>query len=293
MRPKLQDVIERAWNEIANLPDGEQPKIHDNQLALELARYYEQDGHTAQQREDTLKADTWTLLCAYSFALREIPRYWKPEPIRTKKAYHIMALCMRLILDEIIALAFNMGLRLPQDTLKEYEKHELWLQEFKPFVAQLYGEISGDEASTPTTPQQSPEDGAEGQQPAGNMDEAESQSEASSLPQFTNSFSFEIALPLADLLKELVTSGMIIDITKDNFVIHIRSAYFLDIATSKVTAKRLVRFFGEYAKKRNEYRKTGAELMGVDVPSLSKGNGAKIDSILEEYKSLFNQKCHK
>lgn len=165
MRPKLQDVIERAWNEIANLPDGEQPKIHDNQLALELARYYEQDGHTAQQREDTLKADTWTLLCAYSFALREMPRYWKPEPIRTKKAYHYMALCMRSILDELIYLAFNMGLRLPQDTLKEYERHELWVQDFKLFVAQLYGEISGDEASTLTTRQPSPKDGAESQQP--------------------------------------------------------------------------------------------------------------------------------
>ena len=165
MRPTLQDVIERAWNETANLPDGEKPKIHDNQLALELARYYEQDGHTAQQREDALKADTWTLLCAYSFALRGIPRYWKPEPIRTKKAYHYMALSMRSILRDLIILAFDMGLRLPQDTLKEYERHELWVQDFKPDVAQLYGEISGDEASTPTTPQPSPEDGAESQQP--------------------------------------------------------------------------------------------------------------------------------
>jgi hypothetical protein len=174
MRPKLQDVIERAWNEIANLPDGEQPKIHDNQLALELARYYEQDGHTAQQREDALKADTWTLLCAYSFALRGIPRYWKPEPIRTKKAYHYMALCMRSILRELIYLAFNMGLRLPQETLKEYERHELWVQDFKPFVAQLYGEISGDEASAEGQQPAGNEDeaSAEGQQPAGNEDEA-------------------------------------------------------------------------------------------------------------------------
>lgn len=172
MRPTLQDVIERAWNETANLPDGEKPKIHDNQLALELARYYEQDGHTAQQREDALKADTWTLLCAYSFALRGIPRYWKPEPIRTKKAYHYMALSMRSILRDLIILAFDMGLRLPQDTLKEYERHELWVQDFKPDVAQLYGEISGDEASTPTTPQPIPKDEAEGQQPAANEDEA-------------------------------------------------------------------------------------------------------------------------
>lgn len=172
MRPTLQDVIERAWNETANLPDGEQPKIHDNQLALELARYYEQDGHTAQQREDMLKADTWTLLCAYSSALRQMPRYWKPEPIRTKKAYHYMALSMRSILRDLIFLAFNMGLRLPQDTLKEYERHELWVQDFKPDVAHLYGEISGDEASTLTTPQQCPEDEAEGQQPAANEDEA-------------------------------------------------------------------------------------------------------------------------
>lgn len=171
MRATLQDVIERAWNEIANLPDGERPNIYANQLALELARYYEQDGRTTQQRENTLKNDVWTLLCAYSFALRQIPRYWKPEPIRTEKAYNYMASCMRSILTDLISITSGMGLYLPQDALKEYEGQELWAQEFKPHIAQLYGEILGADASIQITPQPTPKDGAESQHPAINWDD--------------------------------------------------------------------------------------------------------------------------
>ena len=159
MRPKLQDVIERAWNEIANLPNEEKPKLHTNQLALELARFYEQDGRTPQQRENTLKADVWTLLCAYSFALRKMPRYWKPEPLRHKNAYSFMAICMRSILTDLIVLASNIGLRLPQDELERYEGQELWVQDIKPLIAEIYGENTMDEALIPTLYEESTEIG--------------------------------------------------------------------------------------------------------------------------------------
>ena len=176
MRPTLQDIINREWNESANLPDGEKPKVYSSQFALELARYYEQDGRTPQQREDTLKADVWTLFYAYSCAIRKEPRYWKPEPLRCKDAYNRMAVGLRLILCDLLALVFDMGLSLPQDELKRYDGIELWVQDIMPFVPQLYGGNTGlpkgDEASTQGTAQQSQKDGTEGQQPAANVDEA-------------------------------------------------------------------------------------------------------------------------
>ena len=140
MRPTLQDIIERAWNEIANLPDNERPKVSANQLSIELAREYEKDGRTPQQREETLKADIDTLFYAYSFALRKLPRYWNPEPIRHKRAYNYMALCLRSILCNLLALTSGMGLYLPQDELQRYEGIELWVHDIQPFIVQTTGE---------------------------------------------------------------------------------------------------------------------------------------------------------
>jgi hypothetical protein len=140
MRPTLQDIIERAWNEIANLPDNERPKVSANQLSIELAREYEMDGRTPQQREETLKADIDTLFYAYSFALRKLPRYWNPEPIRHKRAYNYMALCLRSILCNLLALTSGMGLYLPQDELQRYEGIELWVHDIQPFIVQTTGE---------------------------------------------------------------------------------------------------------------------------------------------------------
>ena len=139
MRPTLQDVIERAWNEIANLPDNERPKVSTNQLSIELAREYERDGRTPQQREETLKADIDTLFYAYSFALRKLPRYWNPEPIRHQRAYNIMALCLRSMLTNLLALTSGMGLYLPQDELQRYEGIELWVHDIQPFIVQTTG----------------------------------------------------------------------------------------------------------------------------------------------------------
>ena len=140
MRPTLQDVIERAWNEIANLPDYERPKISTNQLSIELAREYERDGRTPQQREETLKADIDTLFYAYSFALKKLPRYWNPEPLRHERAYSIMALCLRSILTNLLALTSGMGLYLPQDELQRYEGIELWVHDIQPYIVQTTGE---------------------------------------------------------------------------------------------------------------------------------------------------------
>lgn len=139
MRPTLQDVIERAWNEIANLPDNERPKVSTNQLSIELAREYERDGRTPQQREETLKADIDTLFYAYSFALRKLPRYWNPEPLRHERAYNLMALCLRSILTNLLALTSDMGLYLPQDELQRYEGIELWVHDIQPFTVRATG----------------------------------------------------------------------------------------------------------------------------------------------------------
>lgn len=146
MRPTLQDIIERAWNEIANLPDNERPKVSANQLSIELAREYEKDGRTPQQREETLKADIDTLFYAYSFALRKLPRYWNPEPLRNERAYNIMALCLRSILCNLLALTSGMGLYLPQDELQRYEGIELWVHYIQPFIVQTTGEKPHPEA---------------------------------------------------------------------------------------------------------------------------------------------------
>ncbi len=153
MRPTLQDVIERAWNEIANLPDNERPKVSTNQLSIELAREYERDGRTPQQREETLKADIDTLFYAYSFALRKLPRYWNPEPLRHERAYNLMALCLRSILTNLLALTSDMGLYLPQDELQRYEGIELWVHDIQPFTVRATGE----------KPHQSPLNVADGQ----------------------------------------------------------------------------------------------------------------------------------
>ena len=59
----------------------------------------------------------------------------------------------------------------------------------------------------------------------------------------------------------------------------------MEIATSKVTAKRLVRYFSNFivVDERDSYKEQGAMLLGCEVKALSQGNGEKIDRILAEF----------
>lgn len=90
----------------------------------------------------------------------------------------------------------------------------------------------------------------------------------------------------ARLLKRLVKEGLAHNITHNTFVDLYQQADFRNVATSKVTAKRLIRFFYGFVieEEKEEYLKAGAMLIDCKVNDLTKGNGAKIEGVLNEFK---------
>lgn len=87
------------------------------------------------------------------------------------------------------------------------------------------------------------------------------------------------------LLQILKDKGLVENIAFSTFVDMYQQADFRGIATSKVTAKRLVRYFSNFivVDERDSYKEHGAMLLGCKVKALSQGNGEKIDRILAEF----------
>ena len=78
-------------------------KIDVNKVSLELARYYEEDGHTVTDRDNTFKSDILALLSSY-----------------TKESDTRITSCIGIIIMNLVSHACSMGMYLSRKDVEWY-----------------------------------------------------------------------------------------------------------------------------------------------------------------------------